>query len=445
MNLDSDEIQRIQDLKNEEKLDAEEKLYKSIAAWNHAGKTAPKIDSPLTEDNSILQGESKDNAAPVCNQESIKEIEVIENDEEENDIFEEDILPIIPAAYPTVRGASCIRFKHTPRIFKTPVRESTVLREKEFLIKNRPFLKYNKHFNTECTDVSDADPMWLKRKGDEFYVAGDYASAINAYTEAFEKDECLIQALTNRSACYLYIGEAQRCILDSEEVLTLITNHQQEMKLSVAEIKLIRKKVLIRVANAHCQSGGGLVHFQRALNSLKSAQDMDVSDSLLSHDIERVSNIIEALKLKVEADKLLSEGKIDDAIERYDIVLSMEPTMINAKINSATAHLLKGCYKESALLCEQVLEVFKSTGPSRHGVVPPLGTIPFPGSERRRKMVIACLYKRAEAFAKLLQFDEAIVELQMIKFISSSFEDTSELESEIIELKKQCDETKMYQ
>ena len=60
-------------------------------------------------------------------------------------------------------------------------------------------------------------------------------------------------------------------------------------------------------------------------------------------------------------------------------------------------------------------------------------------------MVVACLYKRAEAFAKLSQYDNAITELQIVTSIASSYEDTSELKLEISMLQKQHDETRMKQ
>ncbi len=445
MKLDSAEYQNIEDLKSEEKKSEEEKLYKSIARL--AGDESSTHSLRTSTQHPFLSNgyhtESCCTTSPTCD-DTVTNDDADDHEDEESDIFSMDSLPL--SKYPAVRGAARIRFKHTPRIFKTPVRESAILREKEFLVKNRPFLRYNKHFNTQCTDVSDADPMWLKRKGDDFYKKGDYMAAINAYTEALEKDKHHIQALTNRSACYLYIGEAQRCILDSEEALTLVKSDGDAItptNLSSIALKLIHKKILIRIANAHCQVGGGLIHFERALDNLEQAQKLDTSDLQLAQDIERVKRILGATKTKVEADELLSNGMIDEAIDIYtEKVLTVEPTLVGAKVNCATAYMICGCYKECLVLCEQVLDVFRSIGPCKHGAVPPIGTIPLPGTQRRRNMVVACLYKRAEAFTKLSQYDEALVELKMMRNMSSAYGDMTETDQEIAKLKEVCKKAK---
>ena len=443
MKIDGAEYQQIEDLKNQEKKDAEDHLYKSISKWTHDENAEKSTGKPSQIEDAMVR-ESNTSSTQVKRQ-SVP-LNGFENDGDDDDDDDDDKIfgSFIshPSTYPSVRGASCIRFKHTPRIFKTPLRESTVVREKEFLIKNRPFLRYNKHFNTECTDISDADPMWLKRKGDEFYTTGDFVSAINAYTEAFEKDSNLVQAITNRSACYLYIGEAQRCIIDSEEALKLIKQDAFETNLSSSELKLMHKKMLVRMANAHCQSGGGLNHFKKALKCLNDAKQMVLSDSLLFDDIQRVSVILEALKIKFQADDLLSKNQIDESIMSYNDALSTEPTLIGAKINCATALLLKGRHEDCLSICEQVLEVFRSTRAAKRGVVPPISTIPLPGSARRRDMVIACLIKKAEAHTKLGQYDRALEELKIVKTISISSHDNNDIDLDIGRLTKLWRETK---
>eukprot|EP00957_Ditylum_brightwellii_P167817 12774686-Ditylum_brightwellii.AAC.1 len=101
-------------------------------------------------------------------------------------------------------------FDHTPRLFRTPIRESTAQQENTFIAKNRPYLRTNNLLNSDALDISESDAVWLKGKGDEFYKKGDFWSAINAYSSSLESDQGMVQAISNRAASYLQIGEISR-------------------------------------------------------------------------------------------------------------------------------------------------------------------------------------------------------------------------------------------
>ena len=142
-------------------------------------------------------------------------------EEEENDnnngaaahgdtIFDDDDLDDLDKQLPKVRESVRATFKYTPRLFKTPMRESTVNQEQDFIAKNRPHLHNHGLLNKDALDISETDPVWLKGKGDDFFRSGDYRSAINAYSSAFEADKTMLSALSNRAACYLKIGEPAR-------------------------------------------------------------------------------------------------------------------------------------------------------------------------------------------------------------------------------------------
>jgi hypothetical protein len=75
-----------------------------------------------------------------------------------------------------IRKSVHATFRHTPRLFKTPLRESTRRTEEEFM--NRSRLRGNALLLAD-TDVSNVDPVWLNSKGNEFYQRGDIGSAIN--------------------------------------------------------------------------------------------------------------------------------------------------------------------------------------------------------------------------------------------------------------------------
>ncbi len=452
MDLDQAEYQHIEDLKNKEKKEAQEKLYEAISEWNNVERDAKLKPNEKIHDSfsSILSAtsdieetklddnkeSSNDNDNSIStptghHQQSDRSLDITG---EENTNIHDDRKSNNSTLLP-VRGACCIRFKHTPRIFKTPMRESTYMRETQFLIKNRPNLRNNKYFNTQDIDISEADPLWLKKKGDEFYLGHDYLSAINAYSDALEKNKDLLQALTNRSACFLHIGEPQRCIADGEEALRLIQNGRvPHSSLTDSKLNAIHKKLLIRIAAAHCQLGENVINFQNALECtcIQKAILVDKSDNALTFDLDRVKNMQEAFKLKVQADNLLANGKVASAIKLYKEAVAKESTLVSAKINYATAYLLQNAFEECISLCEEVL---RELGSSNTEVSSSVCTIPMPGTDRRRNIVLSTLYKKSEVYVKLKTIDKAISTLEMAKSITLSRDEREKIDGDIDRLK----------
>ncbi len=402
MDLDRTEYQHIKNLQDQEKLEAEDVLYKSIEKWSSKQKKAEDKGSYILND-------------VECDQ----------------SIMKDDI------GIPPIRGASCMRFQHTPRVFKTPVRESTVSREMEFLLKNRPYLSNNKYFNNNSsTNVSEMNPIWLKQKGDDFFRGGDYLSAINAYSEAFEKDAHLVQALSNRSLCYLNLGEMQRCICDGDEALRMVESTIQ-LSLNASEKNSFKKKLLTRLATAHFQmSHEGLHHCEVALKHLNQALSIDTSDEFLKRDIKRGNLLFDALTLKSQGDAFLANEQVDDAIAIYKKALLQDSSLLCAIVNCASAHLVRGDLEECIRLCGDVLDVLKMTGPTNHHFL--IGTIPFPGTDRRRQMVIATLVKRAEAERATEQtINGCIQDLEMARSICRYLENGADIEIDIIQVKEE--------
>lgn len=438
MDLDDAEYQHIEDLKKKEKEEAENVLYKSIANWNTDDNNKEERKESLSTDSSQKL---------IATEENEEEEKIISNEEENEkqthhyteDIFNRSNLKPLPE----VRKASCLRFKHTPRVFKTPVRESTIQREKEFLVKNRPYLHNNKYLNSSegtTADISEVDPTWLKKKGDDFFRSGDYFSAINAYSEAFEKDNTFFQALTNRSLCYLQIGEVERSICDGKDAIQIIRNEMNDdsSRLTSSESISLQEKIFTRMATAQCHiKGDNLNHLQIALKYLQEAAQLDdkSSDELLIKDINRLKVIYEAAKLKGKGDAWLIDEKIECAIISYKKAILKEETLLSAKVNCATAYLLQGNIEECASLCGEVLEVLKMTGPCKHNGVSLIGTIPLAGTDRRRKLTTATLHKRAEAYMTLGKFSQALQDLEMIQTIGSSTREGANLDADIVEVK----------
>ncbi|XP_024532692.1 dynein assembly factor 4, axonemal isoform X2 [Selaginella moellendorffii] len=101
-----------------------------------------------------------------------------------------------------------------------PARES---REKELqLIKHAPI-------SNDAIDVSEREPLFLQDKGDKFYSAGDFRSAVNAYSDAIQKDASLFLSRANRAACYLQMSQMQACINDCTRALQLLSGQDNEI------------------------------------------------------------------------------------------------------------------------------------------------------------------------------------------------------------------------
>ena len=77
---------------------------------------------------------------------------------------------------PPVRPTATVTFRNTPRLFKTPSRESTVVQERQFILKNRTNRNLNSNALLNGSDIGDADPAWLAKKGDEFCSSHDFGS-----------------------------------------------------------------------------------------------------------------------------------------------------------------------------------------------------------------------------------------------------------------------------
>lgn len=413
MDLDEDEFEYIQELKNREKQNEEELLYENISKLGISGNQGQRLITSLDDRSACYN---------------------VENNPTEVETMSDYSYPPLPS----VREASRVQFKHTPRAFKTPIRESTMAREMEFLVKNRPFLTKNRHFNNDGADPSEIDPTWLKKKGDDFFLGGDYLSAINAYSEAFEQDDRFYQSLMNRSLCHLKIGEIQLCIYDGEEALNIIRKLENESLLTSSESISLQTKILIRIASALCQmSGAGPNHYENALLKLQEAANLNKSDSLLSQGIEQMKVISEAMKLKMEGDTFLANDEIEVAITFYNKAILKDNSLLIAKVNCATAYLVTGAFEKCVALCGEVLDVLKMTGASKKTSAPSLiDTIPLPGTGKRRMIAITTLLKRAEANLALHKFEEVLQDFEATQGISCFVDDELDFASNIAEVKK---------
>mmetsp|Transcript_53645 Transcript_53645/g.160605 ORF Transcript_53645/g.160605 Transcript_53645/m.160605 type:complete len:493 (-) Transcript_53645:393-1871(-) len=446
MDLDQSERQTIEQLKEEEKKSAEDEVYQTIQELQcctpgqiheqHLTSNGPP-KSMQGKKEEIEEGgdprtEGKRDTHISSNLISPVDLKLSEEDYDSSNFQESENIASSgiseqrstrpprtdTSKVPKPRQLVRVTVKHTPRLFKTPSRESTAKQEQEFITKNRPFLRTNKLLNKDALDISQADPVWLKKKGDDFYMSGDFRSAINAYSTAFEADNSAIQALSNRAACYLQIGESTQCLSDCERALQYLSANPSQFP----DQSKFESKLHVRIGTSKCNLGdypGALQAFERA----KALVPTD-SNNLL-HEIESIKRVREACCLKKQADTKFNDGDIFQALSLYGKSVTTDPSYPDALINRSACYLAAGNVQQCVEDCTSAMHILSHKGKSdgddsKHSAGQELKTsstifqvsVPPPGSSRRRKMVMASFCRRGAAKAQLGDFRGSITDLR---------------------------------
>lgn len=405
MALEQAEWQKLQDMKTAEKDFAEEEMYDSIARIGNLQKLPINAKkSANIVNNSVANALVKIQYSPSKQTVTAKD----------DNMLIRDLSSGCSTNYlPYVRPASIMNFSHTPRIFKTPIRESIRQQEEDFIVKNRPYLMNNSLLNSKETNPGEESPIWLKDRGDEFYRNSDYLSAINAYSAAFEGDATFVQAVANRSACYLQINEGECCIRDCVQTLQLLDERAKGVASDIKS-RIFRKKIFVRMGCACCQLSD-INSISTGLKHLRTAFELDQSDELLAEDIRRLATFKAAFKYKIEADNAFSKGNILLAIKLYGQAVLEESTFISAISNCSAAHFMEKKFEECIRCCSVVLKILEDENvPSPQNQITgniTFGSIPSPGSKDRQKIVLATLCRRGSARFQLKEFNGALLDL----------------------------------
>jgi dyslexia susceptibility 1 candidate gene 1 protein len=363
MELERKERQQMDDVKALEKKNAEDKIFAELQPTEQMTKASR---------NTAPTNETKDLADPQdCSDEWAAEDSV------------EDLLP--------PRATTRIAFKHTPRFFKTPARESTIKTEEEFIIKNRVSLKNNALLSVDKLD--DVNPVWLKSKGDEFMSVGDFCSAINAYSDALtlEAGPAMVDILTSRSECYLQLRNSESCIQDCLSVL----EQKDAYIFSDAEERVrFERKIRLRLGNAYCLHK----QYTLAMTQFEVARELQVNEDLTVEDFIRIRYLkahMVALGLKEKADRLFSEGNFIDAIGAYTKAVESNPILITPLVNRAACHL---AMKDSAKCIKDSTNAMELLSNSRqHMESNALASLLFPDPSTERKWMVTLLCRRSAA------------------------------------------------
>ena len=120
---------------------------------------------------------------------------------------------------PPPRTSGSIQVHFTPRVFPTAARESKEEEEQAWLTKMAAARKIKT--DKKDTPINERNPEFFKDKGVDFFKKGNYEGAINAFTEGLKLSPHLPQLFSNRAACFLAMGEDDKCISDCTRALEL--------------------------------------------------------------------------------------------------------------------------------------------------------------------------------------------------------------------------------
>lgn len=389
------------------------------------------IDSIIAED--YIEDEEFDIVDDEVNDNSkskIAEVDAVEWDDCNVDDDDDDEKYIPP---PRSQGISQdseakVDIYYTPRFFPTPLRESKVTEEDDWIAKNRRNLKYHANFKHmkkgPNADISEEDPHWLKGKGDDFFRSSDFKSALNAYSAAIDADENMTVCYNNRSACYLKLKLYSECRLDCIKAIELL---QCEIEINpddncINESQLV--KMLIRRGAACSQLGS----FQEALTDhMVALENLVANDKIvikgvnvesLTADIDRLKSLVKVDTLKKEADYILSEGKISEAATKYTEALEIISVHVGCLSNRAACKISLGDFQGCVDDCTEALDVLaidlsddniSSQYKDKSSSLNMLSSIlPEIGSEKRKQWVIKTILRRGAAYVRLNDLDEAL-------------------------------------
>lgn len=350
----------------------------------------------------------------------------------------------------------------TTRLFPTPLRESKVAGESEWIMKNRRHLHKNKTLvgrlpsSAESgadlpVDISESDPVWLKGRGDDLYRGGDFLAAINAYTAALDADPAATACFSNRAACYLRLGKASACVADCSAALGILEK--------IPESGPSQGRALARRSRAYLEMG----HYRSSLEDCRAALRFVPGDAALEVDITRLEPLALCETAKKEAVVLFASGDIAGACDLYTAALAAVPAFPTCLSNRAACYLALGRPLECVRDCTAVLDLLSpglssgddvldpsskslddkvqqglsSPPTSTQELICPPGSMPPAGSEKRRQWVLTTVLRRGRANVELGHLGSA---LRDYRTASSLAPDDKSIEGDVRELERRENE-----
>eukprot|EP00435_Cladocopium_sp_Y103_P030540 s1755_g7.t1 len=303
--LDSQNRETIEKWEQEEKEKWEEEVYRSFDSAGDLLESERRAGDLDALDD--LDGEVQPPPEEV--EEATIEPKVVKPEEP---IWTEQDLDDTEEYVPDVRdnpGKIGLRFTERPRP-GVPVRDRG--RKPAPFPKEAPKTDLPPMLAGDEREEDENDPVWLKDKGDQLMVRGDYTGAYNAYTEAL-KLASNARCFANRALTSLYLGNFEQCLEDCNRSIQILDfrNKPRNGELHHSpdpEDEKVRARVEIRMGVAFLWLGAfkkAEAHFEKALNT----EGLDAEEiKQVRRDLERVQNAYSALKVKEQADQSLRQG-----------------------------------------------------------------------------------------------------------------------------------------
>lgn len=141
-------------------------------------------------------------------------------------------------------------------------------------------------------DITEREPIFLKDKGDAFFKAGNYRSALAAYTQAVDTesraphpDGTLVRLYANRAACFMKGGDAESAVEDCTAALDLLESEELDTDTgtlwSPEACRAQRLKLLLRRARARAACN----QLDLAAEDLAAASALDPDNEAGRYDV----------------------------------------------------------------------------------------------------------------------------------------------------------------
>ena len=271
-------------------------------------------------------------------------------------------------------------------------------------------------------DVTEREPIFLKDKGDAFFKAGNYRSALEAYTaavdaerEAPHPDGTLVRLYANRAACYLKGGDAHAAQEDCTSALDLLESEAVDedsgARWTPDALRAQRLKLLARRARAYV----AVDRIDDARRDLEAATRLAPDDATLARDVREISACatpLDAAAARAVGDERYRAGDIAGAEAAYDAVLDMPPHACPAEeraaalANRAACHLSRSDHGAARDDCDDGLDaLLRDAGADAARARDVARQSPLP--ETSRALLGKLLHRRGAAAAHLRAYDDA--------------------------------------
>lgn len=294
----------------------------------------------------------------------------------------------------------------------------------------------------ERLDVTEREPVFLKDKGDAFFKAGDYRSALEAYARAADAeraaphpDGVLIKILANRAACLLRAGHHDAAAEDCSEALAILhaesTNEDKGAVWPPDKQRAMRFKLLVRRADARAGAGDAAAAAEDLASAAPLAPDDDAR-AKIDADLEEARACLvplDAVAARERGDARYRAGDVRGAASAYDAALAMpfrsgEDATVSAAAeraslfaNRAACHLSLSDHGAAHDDCEEGLDALLQGAPfhadaARAREVATNSERSRVGGEGARAALAKLVHRRAAAAAHLRRFEDAALDYE---------------------------------